>query len=92
MFVNTTLHKVHGLTFRQVQKIVPDLPQNLMTLIFHLYASQELYQSTEQTYQELTQLEGIFPGSQFLKTQRALLYYHAKGQSTHIFNESSKAN
>ncbi|CAD6592102.1 MAG: Anaphase-promoting complex subunit 23 [Alectoria sarmentosa] len=64
--------------FEDLQKIVRKLPQNLMTLIFHLYASQELYQSSEVTHHQLNDLERIFPESQFLKTQRALLYYHAK--------------
>lgn len=50
-----------------------------MAYIYHLYASQELYQSTEQIHQRLTDLERIFPESQFLKTQRALLFYHSKG-------------
>lgn len=50
-----------------------------MTLIFHLYSSQELYQYTDAIHQELTDLENIFPNSQFLKTQRALLFYHSKG-------------
>lgn len=54
------------------------LPQNIMTLIFHVYCSQELYQATDDTYQALTELEAIFPNSAFLKTQRALLYYHSK--------------
>ncbi|KAL9631534.1 MAG: hypothetical protein Q9164_005837, partial [Protoblastenia rupestris] len=61
-----------------IQKIVPELPQNLMTLVFHVYASQELYQSTEPVHQSLTELERVFPDSQFLKTQRALLYHHSK--------------
>ena len=64
--------------FEDLQKIVRKLPQNLMTLIFHLYASQELYQSSEVTHHQLNDLERIFPESQFLKTQRALLFYHAK--------------
>ena len=64
--------------FEDLRKIVLELPQNLMTLIFHLYASQELYQSTETTHRELNELERIFPESQFLKTQRALLFYHSK--------------
>ena len=64
--------------FEDLQKIVRELPQNLMTLIFHLYASQELYQSTEVTHHQLSDLERIFPESQFLKTQRALLFYHSK--------------
>ena len=62
----------------ELQKIVPELPQNFMTLIFHLYASQELYQSTQAVHNELTELERIFPESQFLKAQRALLFYHSK--------------
>ena len=65
-------------SFEDLQKIVRELPQNLMTLIFHLYASQELYQSTEVTHHQLSDLERIFPESQFLKTQRALLFYHSK--------------
>lgn len=52
-----------------------------MTLIFHVYCSQELYQATEDTYQTLSELEAIFPTSAFLKTQQALLYYHSKGES-----------
>ena len=62
----------------ELQRIVPELPQNVMTLIFHLYASQELYQSTPQIYNKLAELEGVFPESQFLKAQRALLLYHSK--------------
>jgi anaphase-promoting complex subunit 8 len=50
-------------------------------LIFHIYCSQELYQATEDSHQTLTELETIFPQSSFLKTQRALLYYHSKGPS-----------
>ena len=52
-----------------------------MTLIFHLYANQELYQSTEEVHQHLTKLETIFPDSAFLKTQRALMFYHSKGRT-----------
>lgn len=55
-----------------------------MALIFRLYTSQELYQSTEQTHSQLTELERLFPNSQFLKTQRALLFYHSKGNPPHL--------
>ena len=65
-------------SFEDLEKIVPELPQNLMTMIFHLYASQVLYQSTETTLHQLNDLERIFPGSHFLQTQRALLFYHSK--------------
>lgn len=62
----------------ELQSVTPELPQNLMTLMFHLYASQELYQATESIHHTLSELESVFPESQFLKTQRALLYYHSK--------------
>lgn len=68
-------------SLKQLKQIVDHLPQNVMTLIFHVYCSQELYQATEDTYQALSELESIFPTSAFLKTQRALLYYHSKGMS-----------
>ena len=66
-------------TRMKLQIILPELPKNIMTLIFNLHASQELYQSTEETHRNLTDLENIFPRSQFLRTERALLYYHSKG-------------
>lgn len=66
------------LTSGQLKQVVDLLPQNIMTLIFHVYCSQELYQATDDTYQALSELETIFPTSAFLKTQRALLYYHSK--------------
>lgn len=51
-----------------------------MTLVFHLHASQTLAQSTDPIFQQLRDLEAIFPTSHFLKAQRALLLYHAKGK------------
>ncbi|PKY03780.1 TPR-like protein [Aspergillus campestris IBT 28561] len=61
-----------------LKHVVEHLPQNLISLIFHVHCSQELYQATDETYQTLSELEAIFPTSAFLKTQRALLYYHSK--------------
>lgn len=71
--------KAHTDFSRQLKRVGGLLPQNIMTLIFHLYCSQELYQATDETHQTLNELESIFPESAFLKTQRALLYYHSKG-------------
>ncbi|KAF2204430.1 anaphase-promoting complex subunit CDC23 [Delitschia confertaspora ATCC 74209] len=65
-------------TVEELNHVAPSLPQNIMTYIFHIYTSQELYQSTEQIHNQLNQVLGIFPTSTFLKTQRALLYYHTK--------------
>ncbi|PGH07056.1 hypothetical protein AJ80_08069 [Polytolypa hystricis UAMH7299] len=72
-----------------LKRVADELPQNIMTLIFHLYSSQELYQATEETHHILTELENIFPNSAFLKTQRALLYYHSKDfeEASHLFSE-----
>ncbi|PYH75938.1 20S cyclosome subunit [Aspergillus uvarum CBS 121591] len=72
-----------------LKQVVDLLPQNIMTLIFHVYCSQELYQATDDTYQALSELETIFPTSAFLKTQRALLYYHSKDfeAASHIFTD-----
>ena len=64
--------------FEDLEKTTLELPQNIMTLVFNLYARQELYQSTETTYNALNELERYFPESQFLKTQRALLCYHSR--------------
>lgn len=64
--------------FEDFENIVQDLDPNIMTMIFNLYARQELYQTTEETHNQLNELEVVFPESQFLKTQRALLFYHSK--------------
>lgn len=63
----------------QLKQVIDLLPQNIMTLIFYVHCSQELYQATEDAYQVLSELETIFPNSAFLKSERALLYYHSKG-------------
>ncbi|KAE8154204.1 anaphase promoting complex subunit 8 [Aspergillus avenaceus] len=72
-----------------LKQVVDLLPQNIMTLLFHVYCSQELYQATEDTYQSLSELETIFPSSAFLMTQKALLYYHSKDfeEASRIFTD-----
>ncbi|KAA8642930.1 hypothetical protein EYZ11_001074 [Aspergillus tanneri] len=72
-----------------LKQVIDISPQNIMTLIFHVYCSQELYQATEETYRALSDLETIFPTSAFLKTQRALLYYHSKDfeEASRIFTD-----
>lgn len=47
--------------------------------MFHLFTSQQLYQWNDQVYRQLSDLESLFPDNSFLATQRALLFYHAKG-------------
>ena len=61
------------------RELAPRLPRNIMTYIFSLYAQQMLYQVDEDVYRQLTDLESIFPSSLFIRTQRALLSYHARG-------------
>ncbi|KAF3039025.1 Anaphase-promoting complex subunit 23 [Didymella heteroderae] len=65
-------------TNEELQDLSGQLPQNLMAFIFHITASQELYQVTEGVQNSLTQLMAIFPTSAFLKTQKALMFYHSK--------------
>ncbi|KAF2685246.1 TPR-like protein [Lentithecium fluviatile CBS 122367] len=75
-------------TAEELNQIISRLPQNIMTFIFHVAASQELYQATEQVHSSLTQILSIFPTSAFLKAQRALLHYHTKefDEAEQIFN------
>lgn len=61
-----------------LNRIAPHLPQNIMSFIFHLHTSLELYQSTDNLSKSLEQLLSIFPTSPFLLTCRALLAYHTK--------------
>jgi len=65
-------------TPEELSQIVTRLPQNLMSFIFHIHASQEMYATSDEIHGSLTQILGIFPASAFLKTQRALLHYHNK--------------
>lgn len=54
------------------------LPNNIMTNMFVTHTNQELYQTSEPIHQQLTDLLDIFPKSAWLKTERALLHYHAR--------------
>lgn len=60
------------------------LPQNVMTLMYQIYASQELFSTTDSaaTIQALSSLLEIVPTSNFLLTQQALFYYHSKDFET----------
>ena len=62
----------------QLNRISPHLPQNILSFIFHLHTSLELYQSTPTLSNSLSQLLSIFPTSPFLLTCLALLAYHTK--------------
>lgn len=54
------------------------LPQNIVSFMFHIHASLELYQHDGNLANSLEQLLTIFPTSSFLLTCDALLSYHAK--------------
>jgi anaphase-promoting complex subunit 8 len=62
----------------ELQQISEHLPRNIMTFMFHIYCSQELYQTTPEVYNTLTEIQKIFPRSAFLQQQKALLYYHSR--------------
>ncbi|KAJ5669867.1 Anaphase-promoting complex subunit 8 [Penicillium macrosclerotiorum] len=76
-------------SIEDLKQIKDLLPENIMTLIFYVYCSQELYQATDDTYSTLNDLQAIFPTSAFLQTQNALLFYHNKDfeRASNIFNE-----
>lgn len=65
-----------------------------MTFIFHIFASQELAQTTEQVHAALTEVQSFFPHSLFLQSQRALLYYHSKDheESAQVFDTLLQAD
>ncbi|KAF2208608.1 hypothetical protein CERZMDRAFT_48953 [Cercospora zeae-maydis SCOH1-5] len=54
------------------------LPKNIMTFIFIIYCSQELFQQDQQVFDTLTRMLDIFPRSAFLIQQKALLLYHMR--------------
>ncbi|KAJ4309929.1 Anaphase-promoting complex subunit 8 [Neodidymelliopsis sp. IMI 364377] len=76
-------------TNEELQDLAQQLPRNLMSFIFHITTSQELYQVSDSVHNSLTQIISIFPTSAFLKTQRALLHYHSKDfdEAEHIFSD-----
>ncbi|KAL8934986.1 MAG: hypothetical protein Q9216_005635, partial [Gyalolechia sp. 2 TL-2023] len=61
-----------------LRAVYPQLPHNVLTLLFNLDANQSLYVTSPEIHQSLDDLAKIFPTSHFLTTQRALLYYHSK--------------
>ncbi|KAI0150207.1 TPR-like protein [Xylariaceae sp. FL1272] len=61
-----------------LSRIMPLLPQNIVSFIFHIHTSLELYQHDGNLAQHLEQLLNIFTTSSFLLTCNALLSYHAK--------------
>lgn len=62
----------------ELNDILPQLPRDIMAFFFNIYCNQMLYQSTDPVWTALSDLEKVFPESLFVKTQRALLLYHAK--------------
>ncbi|KAH9904685.1 TPR-like protein [Xylariomycetidae sp. FL2044] len=58
--------------------IMNHLPRNIVSFVFHVHTSLELYQHNETLAKSLDDLLNIFPTSSFLLTCDALLSYHAK--------------
>ncbi|KAI0380813.1 TPR-like protein [Hypomontagnella monticulosa] len=61
-----------------LNRLMPRLPQNIVSFMFHIHTSLELYQHDANLANSLDQLLNIFPTSSFLLTCDALLSYHAK--------------
>ncbi|KAG5989211.1 hypothetical protein E4U52_005829 [Claviceps spartinae] len=62
----------------ELNQIVRHCPQNIVSFIFHVHTSIELYQQTPDLAASLEQLLSLFPTSSFLLTCNALLAYHSK--------------
>ncbi|PHH89094.1 hypothetical protein CDD83_6674 [Cordyceps sp. RAO-2017] len=62
----------------ELNRISRHCPQNIVSFMFHLHTSLELYQQSPSLANNLEQLLSIFPTSSFLLTCNALLAYHAK--------------
>lgn len=50
-----------------------------MSFIFNVFANQELHHGGDDIMSALKSLKLVFPESSFLRSQKALLYYHDKG-------------
>ncbi|KAH8664275.1 tetratricopeptide [Xylariales sp. PMI_506] len=61
-----------------LNRLMPRLPQNIISFMFHINTSLELYKHDGNLANSLDQLLHIFPTSSFLLTCEALLAYHAK--------------
>ncbi|KAI1425927.1 tetratricopeptide-like protein [Xylaria sp. FL1777] len=61
-----------------LNRVMSRLPQNIVSFMFHIHTSLELYQHDANLANSLDQLLNIFPSSSFLMTCNALLSYHAK--------------
>ncbi|KAF2964464.1 hypothetical protein GQX73_g9115 [Xylaria multiplex] len=61
-----------------LNRVMTRLPQNIVSFMFHIHTSLELYQHDANLANSLDQLLNIFPSSSFLMTCNALLSYHAK--------------
>lgn len=72
------LASFQSLTPSKLNRISRHCPQNIVSYMFHLHTSLELYQQGPGLANSLEQLLSIFPTSSFLLTCNALLAYHAK--------------
>ncbi|KAG9255429.1 anaphase promoting complex subunit 8 [Emericellopsis atlantica] len=61
-----------------LSRTVDACPEHLISYMFHLHSSLELYQQSPALAQNLDKLYSIFPHSPFLLTCNALLSYHSK--------------
>ncbi|KAK5111318.1 hypothetical protein LTR62_005158 [Meristemomyces frigidus] len=76
----------------QMQQISEHLPQNIMSIFFHIHCTQELYQQTPEVFNTVAQMQTIFPRSAFLQQQKAMLHYHAHEYdlAMHLFSQLAK--
>lgn len=63
---------------RDLDSIHSHLRPSVMAFIFSIYCRQELHQVSASLLSDISQLLTIFPGSSFLQSQRALVFYRVK--------------
>ncbi|MCJ1352995.1 MAG: Anaphase-promoting complex subunit 23 [Icmadophila ericetorum] len=76
-------------SIEELQQILPELEKHIMPMIFLVYTKQKLWQVGDDVHNQLANLLRVFPESQFLRTQHALVYFHASDyiEADKIFSE-----
>lgn len=62
----------------ELQQVGQHLPRSVMSFLFHIHCSQELFRQEPEVFHTLAQMQSIFPTSAFLQQQKALLLYHMR--------------
>ncbi|KAI9720339.1 MAG: Anaphase-promoting complex subunit 23 [Chrysothrix sp. TS-e1954] len=78
----------------ELQTIIPRVSPSIISYIWIIVIKQEHFQCQEQLFTDTKQIRSVFPTSAFLRTQKALLHYHAKDhdKAERTFSKTVTAN